>query len=424
MKSTTSQRKTLRLGFLAVMAMTLVASACSSSGGGTASAGTASATSAAGSPIKLGIIVPVGTPAVNDIAAVSAARGAARAINASGGVDGHPLSIVFCNSDLNPNQDHACALQMINDHVAATVGNAIYTTEAESDLLFRKAGIAQIGNWASGVSESDPNSYLLWGGQNYDNAAQVYGGLKWVGTKVGLVRLAFPYTAAYFTWYDKAIPAQGGQIVSTTVTPSNTVSDYAPYAAQLVKGDPQVVLPDLGYTIVPLTQAMDELGWNGKVVMQDTNFTPQEYGALSPKLQSQIITTSPFPPPFASSKFAGVKEFLRDMEAEKAAGDSNAPTGGYSTTTTWDAYLAVRVFAEVAGPAHAFDAASFKKAIDSAKNISLLGLAPPWNPSEVGFAKLPRANQDSWYFYTYVDGKGTLLNTTPVAVISIVEAGF
>ena len=384
----------------------------------------ASASSAAGSPIKLGIIVPVGTPAVNDIAAVAAARGAARAINTSGGVDGHPLSIVFCNSGLNPNQEHACVEQMINDHVAATVGNAIYTTEGESDLLFRQAGIAQIGNYASGVSESDPNSYLLWGGQNFDNAAQVYGGLKWVGKKVGLVRLSFPYTAAYFTWYDKAIPAQGGQVVSTAVTASNTVTDYSPYAAELVKGNPDFVSPDLGYTVVPLMQAMDQLGWNGKAVMQDTNFTPQEYGALSPKLQGQIITTSPFPPPFASSQFAGVREFLRDMQAEKAAGDSSAPTGGYSTTTTWDAYLGVRVFAEVASSAHAFDAASFKKAIDSAKNISLLGLAAPWTPSQVKYAKLPRANQDSWYFYTYVDGKGTLLNTTPATVTNIVESGF
>jgi branched-chain amino acid transport system substrate-binding protein len=362
--------------------------------------------------------------AVDYTEAVSAAKGAVRAINAAGGVNGHPLVLLTCNSALLPTTEQACDRQMIAAHPAAMVGNALYTAESYGDSAFRAAGIAQIGNYPSGISETDPNSYLFFGGQTYANAGQLYGAQKWAGDKVGVVRLDFPYTAPYTAFYTKACPSLGCKVVSSTVIPSNSVTDFSSYSAQLLAGHPDVIVPDLGPLIIPLMATLDQLGYTGKIVAQDTNFTTKNFLAQPEKVQDQYIISTPFPPPFAT-QVQGIKMFLSEMQAEKAAGDADAPIyTNYSQTATMDAWLAVHVFAQVASQAHAYTAASFKQALDAAHNINTYGLTPPWNPNHVNFPPLPRASNDSWYYYTENGGSPKMLNTSPVAVTHIVNAGW
>jgi branched-chain amino acid transport system substrate-binding protein len=396
--------------------------ACGSSAGGSSASG--SSASASKSPIKIGIAVPIKS-VVDFSESVAAAKGAARAVNKAGGVDGHPLQIVACNTQLNPNQELSCARTLIGDHVAATVGDSDYTNEKTANALYRSAGVAQIGDTPAGFSESDPNSYLFWGGQNYVNAAEIYAAAKWGGGKVGTVRLDDPFTAPVPAFWKAACQAEGCQIVSQAVVPSNTVTDYSPYAEQLVSGHPSVIAADLGPGLQPLMTALDQLGYTGQVADQDTNLTARNFLSQAAKVQDQYINIAPFPPPFASSQFPGIKQYLSEMQAERAAGDASAP--GYlndSQATTMDAWLGVHVFAEIAGPAHATDATSFKAAIDKATDVSLLGLAPNWDPTKVDLARLPRVSLDAWYFYTYVNGKPKLLNTKPAAMTDLVKKAF
>ena len=405
----------------AVASVTLAAAACSSSG----SSGSGS-TTAKSSPIKLGIIVPIHAT-VDYSEAVSAAKGAVRAVNKAGGVNGHPLQLIACNSALTPTTEQACDRTIINDKVTATVGNALYTAEGFGDSAFKAAGIAQVGNYPSGVSETDPNSYLFFGGQTYANAGQITGATKWVGKKVAVVRLDFPYTAPYTKFYQNACKSLGCTVVSSTIIPSNSVTDFSPYAAQLMKGNPDVIVPDLGPLIVPLMAALDQIGYTGKIVAQDTNITTKNFLAQPQKIQNQYIVSTPFVPVFDQS-VAGNKQFLAEMKAEVAAGGadgSDAPTYiNYSQTATMDAWLAVHVFAQVAAKAKAYDSASFKKALDAATNIDTYGLIPNWNPNKVNFKELPRASNDSWYFYSIDGTKRTLLNKSPLAVTNVVKAGW
>jgi len=424
-----SLRSSSTKALLAVLAVgTLAVSACSSSpssssSGSSAGASSAGAAAASGSPIKIGIIVPI--HAVVDYSeAVSAAKGAVLAINAKGGVNGHPLQLLTCNSALLPTTEQACDRQMTGAGVAAMVGDALYTAESFGDSAFRSAGIVQIGNYPSGVSETDPNSYLFFGGQTYANAGQLYGASKWVGDKVGVVRLDFPYTAPYTAFYTKACPTLNCQVVSSTVIPSNNVTDFSTYASQLLAGHPQVIVPDLGPEIIPLMAALDQIGYTGKIVAQDTNFTTKNFLAQPEKVQNQYIISTPFPPPFDSS-VPGVQMFLSEMQAEKAAGDAEAPTyTNYSQTATMDAWLAVHVFAEIAAKSHAYTASAFKQAIGSTNSVDTYGLTPPWNPNHVNFSPLPRASNDSWYFYVENNGNPKLLNTAAVPVTGIVKDGW
>jgi branched-chain amino acid transport system substrate-binding protein len=418
------------VAFVAVAGLgSLAMTACSSSpgstaagGGSTASPG-ASSTAASGTPIKIGMSVPV--KAVIDFsAAVSAAKGAVRAVNAAGGVDGHPLDLIVCNNQFNPNQERDCARTLISDGVVATVGDIDYSAEKDANELYQAAGVAQIGDTPSGFSETDPNSYLFWGGQSYVNAAEIYAAAKWgSGHKVATLDLAVPFDNPFPAFWRKACAVEGCQVVAQTTVQTNQTTDLSPYAQQLVSGQPDTIAVDLGPLLQELVPALDQLGYTGKVADQDTNLTPPNFLSQPAGIQDQYINISPFPPPFASGQFLGIKQFLTEMQAEAATGDSTAPTyTNDSDMSTMAAWLAVHVFAEIAGPAHAFTAASFKKAIDAAQNVSLLGLSPNWTPDEANAAvpSLPRVSLDAWYFYTYVNGKPKLLNSRPVALTSLV----
>jgi branched-chain amino acid transport system substrate-binding protein len=401
-----------------------VVTACSSSG-----SSSGSGSSADSSPINLGIITDVDTAGTDHSDVLAAAKGAVRAVNKAGGVNGHPLKLLFCNENLEPNQAEACVRQMVSGHVAAMVGNTIYTAEQYADETFRAAGIAQLGNTADGISEHDPNSYMLDGGQTFANGGQIYGASTLAGKRIAYVGIALPFTAPYLAFYRKACVSLGCQIVSTATVPSETATDFAPEAAALMQGKPQVVVVDVGLGIIPLLRTMDQLGYTGKVVIQDANFTTKNFFAQACAQQRQFVLQSTYPPPFLAANDPGLKEYTKDMQAEKAAGDSAAPDyTKFFDSFDMNAYLAVKAFAEVASTAHAYDAASFKKAINAARNIDILGLKPPWNPNDSLFAQLPRVNRDQYFYYTTNSCSSpapkVLGSTTTGAVTKVVKAAY
>ncbi len=121
----------------AVTAMVLTAAACSSSssGGGStssapaagASAGTASgsagAGSATGSPIEIGSIIDqTGVDATSGTAQKAGMDYFVQQLNASGGINGHPLKVTYCDAASTPQGAAQCAQQFANlsSHVVLT----------------------------------------------------------------------------------------------------------------------------------------------------------------------------------------------------------------------------------------------------------------------------------------------------------------
>jgi branched-chain amino acid transport system substrate-binding protein len=90
----------------------------------------ARAKAASGSPIVVGMIAPVQASAVFFPNAEKVANAAVRAVNAGGGVHGHPVKLAFCDDKGDPGTAAACANQLVNqDHVVAMVGqNGVQTT--------------------------------------------------------------------------------------------------------------------------------------------------------------------------------------------------------------------------------------------------------------------------------------------------------
>ncbi len=140
---------------------------------------------------------------------------------------------------------------------------------------------------------------------------------------------------------------------------------------------------------------------------------------------SMMLWVSPFPPIALADRYPGLKQFLADMDAEKAAGDKDAPVSrDYVRGLTLDGYFSVIAAARIATQAKATNAASFKKAIDAAQNIDLGGVMPPWTPGKSVSKGVPRASNGTFYFYTDANGQVKLADPQPVDVTRTVDAGF
>src|SRR5437764_806935 len=102
------------------------------------------AAAAAPAPVKLGLFAATGVPAGVNPQAVAGARAAVRALNAAGGLDGHPVQLVFCNHRNDPNLSLACARKMVAEHVLAMIGGYAFN-DATMIPILAKAHIPLVG---------------------------------------------------------------------------------------------------------------------------------------------------------------------------------------------------------------------------------------------------------------------------------------
>ena len=126
---------TVTIGAVAAMVLTAAACSSSSSGGGSTSSapaagasaggasGSAGAGSATGSPIEIGSIIDqTGVDATSGTAQKAGMDYFVQQLNASGGINGHPLKVTYCDAASTPQGAAQCAQQFANlsSHVVLT----------------------------------------------------------------------------------------------------------------------------------------------------------------------------------------------------------------------------------------------------------------------------------------------------------------
>jgi ABC-type branched-subunit amino acid transport system substrate-binding protein len=409
-------RSSLRIigGAIAVL---VAAAACSSSGSGSAASSTGS--SASGTPLKIGLITVVGT-ALNFTDQVAAANAAIRQVNSQGGIDGHPLQLVFCNEALDPNDGAACARDMVGDHVMAMVGTLAPTSEQTVNTILAQAGIVQVGPETQGPGATDKNSYLLGAPPILNEVAYAkYAGLQ--GAKrVDTILLDSPITSADVPTLKKVLPTVGATL-GTVVTSTQQGGDLSPQAAALMKDNPQVVIFNTSpASAIALMKAMDQLGYQGTFETVPNALTLPEIQGLGAEA-NQLRFVSTFPP-ISATNIPGIKQMVEALNAEAAAGDKNVPSTTFTGDYQIDTYTAIMAIQKIADAAKATDAASFRQAINSATNVNLDGIIPAWTPDKPGPATLPRVSDTDYYFFRWDNGTVKLESSDPVDVAPMLQA--
>jgi ABC-type branched-subunit amino acid transport system substrate-binding protein len=149
-----------RLKFTAVRSAVVLSLVCAVFGL-TFDATVASAAKAKGTPIKIMMLATTSSPAFSFPELPAAAAAATAALNASGGIHGHPVQIINCNDQYDPNVAASCARQAVSDHVAAVLaGFTEYATTVTPILA--PANIVFFGNFAGPpVDYTSPIAYPL-----------------------------------------------------------------------------------------------------------------------------------------------------------------------------------------------------------------------------------------------------------------------
>lgn len=140
---------------MGVVAAVAVLSACSSGASAPDSAPTSTPTA---SPVKIGFLNQgAGALAFPDFGLGGTAG--IDQVNADGGINGHPIDLVVCNTDGTPAASVKCANQFVTDEVVAVVQGIDLSSDNALEIL-SGAGIPFVGHTAFGAVQS--NSPDAW----------------------------------------------------------------------------------------------------------------------------------------------------------------------------------------------------------------------------------------------------------------------
>ena len=372
------QRKYRRLLTCATCAaLAMLLGACSSGGGsassavtpdGTRSAGlaTSAAGTATGSPIKIMVISVRSSPELVAAEVWSGADARADAINAAGGINGHPIDVIACDSNFDPNQEAGCLRTAVSDHVSAVVGS--YILYGNLDIL-QKANIPLVAPW--GIAQFEYQSTI-----SYPLGSELswYLGMAEIAKQDGLktVKLEGVNTAAAAeadTLISGALSLLGIKNIGD-VTSNIDGTDFTADAALLMQGNPGgIILGGLVPDIFPkIVTDLRQAGYTGKLITISPFTDPTTLAALGSMADGLQVSLDAWPVTATSQPV--VQEYLAEMQKyAKGAKQDEFSEFGWS---------GVDIFASVMKSASSYSAASVIKAFSSLDKPLQAGVFGPF----------------------------------------------
>lgn len=267
-------------GFAVTLAATMLV-ACGGDDGGSdekASAPKPSAAEATGSEIKIMTIAVKNNPILTQSQQFAAAQAKVDFINDSGGVNGHPLTLIQCDSNLDPNQEQACFDQAIEEKVAAITGSTILFTGDLSALAAAKIPLV-------GTQGLVPAELGYEYGYTFGNNINWFKGMAATAIEDGLKKVAITFTdtdAGAFSGDLMTAGLEAGDVdITASLAHAPTGGDRAAEAATLTKDEPEaILLSGTAEAVVPLMQAIRQSGYTGELYTISPDLTPSGVEAL------------------------------------------------------------------------------------------------------------------------------------------------
>jgi branched-chain amino acid transport system substrate-binding protein len=360
-----------RAGVVAICAAACLATAltaCSStSSKPTAATSETAGASAKGTPIKLMVITTVGNPASSYPEAYSAAEAAASAVNAAGGVNGHPLDVQLCNDNFDPNDATQCGRSAVAAHVAAVVGDV--STYADNYMpILKAAGIPDVGNLDATSDEATfPNSFPLEVGTAVILQAQAAELVNHGKKKIAVVYINIPVVAPLLASITAKIPSLGsggGKVVAQIPVPA-TATDMSSYSAELKASGANGALFVLG--TAQLEQLL-EADYQGGVTSQVTGgvqtLPPAALQQLGPAADGLQAIDSYLPA--TDTADAGIAQFNKELDSYGMKDPR--------TDTAVAAWASVHIVANLMTKAHTTTASGLTTALKAAGTINFPGV--------------------------------------------------
>lgn len=347
------RRRKVTFVLAAAVALSTVLAACGSSED---ESGTSDAND--GGTIKIGNWTSVtGTGfAFTAPQAKAAIEAAVSSINAAGGVKGHDLELVFCDEKFDPNQEVACAREMVTEKVSAVVAPEVFFGQGSIPIVER-ANIPLLGSQAlSPDSEyTCKTCYPLGGSYSW------YWGVDYAMLKAGVTKFAILGNDNGTSNAATKIALDGLEAAGVTdvkvVNASPEATDVAPQAVQAIAGGVDgVILTTSPQLQTKAIGALRDAGFTGKIGTLTDLLSQDAIDSLGDKAEGVLLSSQvAFP---TDTTNAGAKEFTADMA-------KYAPNEVQDTLAV-AAWAAVKLFASIAETADSYDAAGILEAIQNA----------------------------------------------------------
>ncbi len=354
---------------LGVAVLVVACGSSKSSKGPTTTSSGSSATS--GTPIRVGSLASLSNPAYSTPQNKAGMQAAIDAINAAGGVNGHALSLDFCDTNYDVNKELSCTRQLLGDHVSAVVNPAILADQTGREYTLAQAAHTAFigGEGLTPAALTNPISFPLSGGLAgwFAGAAKVLA--ENGATKVSIITTSDPTSEAAAQLTKAYVAAQGmefGQIVTANQQADPTLS--AAVAKATTDGVNGLILTNAPLLIPKLLQAIKSSGYAGKTASITALFAPELIKASGSAangvlLSSQLAFTT-------DTSNSGIVSFLADMKKYEPSAVIDE-----STEFSW---AATELFAKVAATASSTDAAGILAAMNALSTPIDIGVAAPY----------------------------------------------
>jgi len=382
----------------------------------TASTSTAStASTPTKSPVTVGLETAVGSPVDSHPYTQPAARAAVRAVNARGGLNGHPVKLVFCNDQSNPRMAAACARTFVSDHVVACIGCHSLSDNLVQPIL-AAAHIPMIAQQpVSAQTFNGANMYLPQGGSIVAYEVAIGYALHRQGGHLGVAFANVPAGQAFEQLTAAIVKAAGGGSFTTKVPVPPTTSDFSSLAQLAQGGGTHQLLMLLDHAqYEPLMRAILASG-GGLSNYYSTELTSQkDVNGFGP-LTDHLIVGASFPP----STTPQMAPFVNDMKQY-----GGPPIDNVTLENDALPWVALQVLSKISKGMNEINGATVMAALNKAKGIDIGPMLPVWTPSTPGPKGFSRLSNPAVWLKAYKNHQPTLLFNHPIALSNALAGKF
>ena len=339
---------------------------------------------------------------INYPEAASAVKAYFTQVNASGGINGHPVNVITCNDQANPDVAAACARTAVADKVVAVISPLHSATGVSILPILQAAKIAFINQPFTSPDYTSLVSFTVG-----SCCAGVFGAAAIALVNHGCKKIgAFEYDIAASSGLvadmRNALKPLGRTVGAVVVSP--TASTFAGTVGAVQSGGYDCMVPVISQTqIVPLMEALSQAGIKITWAQYGASLTAADLKAMTAAGANGSLVTVQW---LAQSTDTPL---MKQLNADFGA--ANVPF----TDITVGGWTDARLFDLVAGSITGdITSASFLSAISTATNLDL-GTIPPYSTQHpITATGYNRVFDPYAYVDTLQNGKLVPLSSTPI----------
>jgi ABC-type branched-subunit amino acid transport system substrate-binding protein len=369
---------------------------------------------ASGPVVKVGMIAPITSPTAANPDQGEAFKAAVAAFNKRGGLgtNGARLQAVVCDTKGDANGEVDCARKLVDEGVVATMNDLAYNNPSGVQEVLQSAAIPRIGLGVTGTEGDASLIYPLSTGIVGAYQADAVGFEKRGKTKVVLVRTDAATGGGFKGFISPSFNEAGVEVVGDVAIATGS-TDYAPYVADIQRSDPDAVLLAIDDTsAAQLIAAMEQLNYKVLLGGHPGTFPLDVLRKFKDTTKGALLSESfPYPSQNNVKSFPGLGQFFTDM---KASGKEILDPKKIQPTSLYP-WMSTLAFVNATKGVDNFTKESVVQALETAKDVDLMGLAPPWTPSTPGFSFFGSVSNHFVYVSRF-DGKNVVTEKEPIDV--------